>query len=144
MHSKDVYACAETWLGVPWRHQGRSRQGVDCAGLIICVGNELGLIGKPNEPFNTPSYQRHAHGFKFLERFREQMHEVPLGDTQAGDVLIFSEVQFPCHCGIISGHYQTAKMIHAYNLQRKVIEEPLKQSGYENRIVACFRFNGVD
>jgi cell wall-associated NlpC family hydrolase len=35
---------ARGWLGVPYRHQGRRKdKGVDCVGLIIGVGAELGL-----------------------------------------------------------------------------------------------------
>ena len=37
-----IVAAARTWLGVPWRHQGRTRQGVDCAGLVVLVGRGLG------------------------------------------------------------------------------------------------------
>ena len=28
-----VVAEARTWIGVKWRHQGRTREGVDCIGL---------------------------------------------------------------------------------------------------------------
>jgi cell wall-associated NlpC family hydrolase len=38
-----IIAAARSWLGVPWRHQGRTRQGVDCAGLVVLVGRGLGL-----------------------------------------------------------------------------------------------------
>ena len=38
-----IIAAARAWLGVPWRHQGRTRQGVDCAGLVVLVGREFGL-----------------------------------------------------------------------------------------------------
>lgn len=32
------------WLGVPWVHQGRTRHGIDCAGLIVCALGNLGLL----------------------------------------------------------------------------------------------------
>lgn len=35
---------ARSYLGTKWLHQGRTRDGVDCAGLVACVGNALGLI----------------------------------------------------------------------------------------------------
>lgn len=37
MRSADVVAAARGWLGVPYRHQGRSREGVDCIGLVLVV-----------------------------------------------------------------------------------------------------------
>lgn len=39
-----LIASARTWLGVLYRHQGRSRVGVDCAGFIICLGAENHLM----------------------------------------------------------------------------------------------------
>jgi cell wall-associated NlpC family hydrolase len=35
-----IVSAARSWLGVPWRHQGRTRQGVDCAGLVVLVGRK--------------------------------------------------------------------------------------------------------
>ena len=34
---------ARTFLGVPYKVRGRSREGIDCAGLAICVGQHFGL-----------------------------------------------------------------------------------------------------
>lgn len=34
---------ARTWLGVRWRHRGRSRHGVDCAGLIVLTYRDCGV-----------------------------------------------------------------------------------------------------
>lgn len=31
----NIIAEARTWIGVPFKHQGRSRLGVDCAGLLV-------------------------------------------------------------------------------------------------------------
>ena len=35
---------ARTFLGVPFVHQGRSRAGVDCLGLVICTLQEQGIL----------------------------------------------------------------------------------------------------
>jgi hypothetical protein len=43
--SEQILAAARSWLGTPWRHQGRLKGvAVDCGGLIIGVGKELGLL----------------------------------------------------------------------------------------------------
>ena len=39
--SDEVVREARTWVGVPFRHQGRSRSGVDCGGIIVVVLREL-------------------------------------------------------------------------------------------------------
>ncbi len=39
----EIVAVARSWLGTPWIHQGRLKDiGVDCGGLIISLGKELG------------------------------------------------------------------------------------------------------
>lgn len=39
-----VTAEFSSWVGVPWVHQGRTRHGVDCAGLMVVVLSDLGLL----------------------------------------------------------------------------------------------------
>lgn len=36
-------AAARGWIGVPSRHQGRSRAGVDCIGLVVMAARDCGL-----------------------------------------------------------------------------------------------------
>lgn len=40
----DVIAAARAWVGVPFLHQGRTRHGVDCVGLLVCVLRDVGLV----------------------------------------------------------------------------------------------------
>jgi len=41
---EQIIKSARKWLGVRWSHQGRTRRtGVDCGGLLIVLGHELGL-----------------------------------------------------------------------------------------------------
>ena len=37
----EVMKVARSWIGVPYKHQGRSRRGVDCGGLLLCIGRDL-------------------------------------------------------------------------------------------------------
>ena len=54
----EILAAARTWLGTPWRHQGRLKGvAVDCGGLILGVGRELGLLD-----FDTRAYGRIPDG----------------------------------------------------------------------------------
>ena len=56
----DVVAEARTWLGTKWIHQHRAKgQGVDCAGLIICVVRDLGLL---SADFDINGYSRMPDG----------------------------------------------------------------------------------
>ncbi len=63
----EILAAARTWLGTPWRHQGRLKDAaVDCGGLILGVGNELRLLD-----FDTRAYGRIPDGQQ-LRALRQQ------------------------------------------------------------------------
>jgi hypothetical protein len=79
-------AVARTLLGVPCRHQGRTRQGVDCAGLVVLVGRGLGLAD-----YDTTAYGRRPEGQGFVQHFRTAMDGLPLPKAGAGDVLVFAD-----------------------------------------------------
>lgn len=35
-----IVEAARTYIGVPWKHMGRSRRGLDCAGLLIVAAKD--------------------------------------------------------------------------------------------------------
>lgn len=43
MSAEAFVAAARSYIGVPWKHQGRSRAGLDCIGLIILAGRDIGI-----------------------------------------------------------------------------------------------------
>lgn len=135
----DVIAEARTWLGVPWAHQGRTKQGVDCAGLVIMVARNLGLSA-----YDTTNYQRRTNGRGFLTHFRENMIDKPVADARPGDVLLFRDKQFPCHSTIVAQRNSLLTIVHAHALRRMVIEEPLGQGDWMERRVACFGYQGLE
>lgn len=114
-----VVATARSWLGVPWRHQGRTRQGIDCAGLVVLVGRTLGLCD-----YDTSAYGRRPAGQGFVQHFRAAMDGIPLPKIGPGDVLVFADAAYPCHCGFLTTKHEQNHLLHAHALRRKVIEEP--------------------
>lgn len=130
---------ARTWIGVPWRHQGRSRLGIDCAGLIIRVGIDLGLT-----TYDVTAYQRRPDSLAFVEHFRRGgARDKPLTEAQPGDIMIFRDDIYPCHSTIVSEREGVPHIIHAYAKRRKVIEEPLDHEWLAKRAF-CFQYGGVD
>lgn len=133
MLNSPVYAEAQGWLGVRWLHQGRTRLGIDCAGLVLVVGQSLKLL--PGD-LNVSNYSRDPTSLEFLQMFSRHMDRVPLLQATAGDILVFRQRRYPCHCGILG---DGEKFIHAYALRRKVVEEYLTDEWLSLR-VAAFRF----
>lgn len=135
----DIVAEARGWLGVPWKHQGRTRRGIDCAGLVILVGKALGVVD-----YDTTNYQRRTHSHDFLKHFRKNMKQKPITEAVPGDVILFRDKQFPCHSSIVAEIGGAMTIIHAHALRRKVIEERMDQGQWLERRVACFEYIGVE
>lgn len=130
---------ARRYLGTRWRHMGRSEIGLDCVGLAVRVANDLGL-----ETPREVSYARHPDG-TLLPRFREHLEEIQLAEAQDGDLVVFSQVSHPCHCGLLSTRHGARHVIHAHAGRRKVLEEPLDQARSIVGIPThAFRLPGVE
>jgi cell wall-associated NlpC family hydrolase len=86
----DIVAAARGWIGVPWRHQGRSRAGVDCVGLIVVVCRELGL-----SDYDSTVYGRDPDPTRFLGHFTAggATRINPL-EARNGDLLVFRQSAF--------------------------------------------------
>ena len=129
---------ARSWLGVRWRHQGRTRHGVDCAGLVVNVGKALGAVD-----YDATDYQRRTNGREFLRHFRAAGGvEIRFADAAPGDVLVFRDDLYPCHSTILAERHGQPSIIHACARRRKVIEEVLSPA-WIDRLVGCFRYPGV-
>lgn len=138
MHSRaDVVAKARSWKETRFRHQGRNEAGIDCCGLIIKVGNDLGLF-----VYETNDYDRHTSGEDFVHHFHDAgCIPIPLGSARDGDIIITSDFNFPCHCGIVSTKRRVPHLIHAFMKRRKVVEEPLEH--WLPIATHAFRYPGV-
>jgi cell wall-associated NlpC family hydrolase len=114
---QQVVDAARAWLGTRWVHQGRAKAGIDCAGLLIKVHEDLGL-----PVTDMAGYRRSPDGKSFLEHIRSQT--VPAAYPLPGTIGIFRQSNFPCHTGIFAEKNGVVTLIHAYAGAGKVIEEP--------------------
>jgi len=133
----DIIEEARSWLDVKWRHQGRTRNGVDCAGIVILVGNKLGLTD-----YDTHDYQPRTNGFEFVNHFRNNMDGKKISEALPGDVLLFRDKAFPCHSSILSDKYGSPFIIHAYAPLLRVIEEPFSEE-WRKKAIFCFAYRGI-
>ena len=125
---------ARKYLGVRYRHQGRNMHGLDCAGLIIVVGNKLGLMD-----YDITNYPRRSSGDTFCGYFVEAgFQHIPLHSALPGDVVLTRDRDLPCHCGFVSEKRGKLSFIHSTLMRRKVVEEPLEY--WEPKVTATLRF----
>jgi cell wall-associated NlpC family hydrolase len=129
---------ARTWLDVPFLHQGRSRRGVDCAGLVIKVAHALDL-----STFDVTTYPRNPDSS--LRAYCDQEMRPLRGlDFGAGDVLLFRDNENKeRHLAIVGDHPAGGfSMIHAYSRNRRVVEARLDVI-WLRFLAAAYRLPGV-
>lgn len=129
---QDIVDEARKHLGCRWVHQGRSRAGVDCVGLVIKVAHGLGL-----STFDIADYSRQPDPAMMRALLAEHME--PASKPQLGDVLLMRFEKEPQHVAIVTD----IGIIHAYAQARRVVEHRL-DSVWKSRIVGAYAFKGIE
>ena len=113
-------AAARSYVGVPWRHLGRSRTGLDCIGLVLLAAREVGV-----ELPDPAPYAREPQGTRLLEGILA--HAERVSEILPGDVLLFRMGLYGGHVGIASMHpaWSVPACLHAYAPRRQVVEQPM-------------------
>lgn len=143
---EDVVACARSYIGTRFLHQGRLKKtthhkgGVDCLGLLVEVARECNLRSKIGgllvdyDEFNYPHYPDTA---RLCEMLTTHLHEVE-GRFQPADIALFEVNGRAQHMGILSSFLLGEGIIHAYAPARCVVEHAL-DAYWKNKIVAMYR-----
>ncbi len=138
MTSHEVIAAARDWIGTPWRHQGRSRQGVDCIGLLVVVARGFGL-----EVLDRTDYARDPSSVELLTHLRRHLRFVYPGENGLGAVGIFRQARLVCHVGILAERDGAPSVIHARMDMRQVVEHPIVAEGRDMALVEVGAFPGL-
>lgn len=138
---------ARSYLGTPYRNQGRDRDGLDCGGLLLVIGRDLGLT-----ELEHLGYSNSPDGETFERLLNENCD--PVEDwrhPQPGDVLAHNYGDGVQHTSIVTEIDPRLKVIHAKRPigrarggagSRGVIEQYLH--GYDLRgWVKTFRIRGL-
>jgi len=135
-----IIGWAREWLGVPYLHQGRSRLGVDCVGVIVDIAKRLNMSVQ-----DWQRYPRVPHAGRLLKSFRAHLIEIPSKDLSPADVVLMSWRQEPHHAGIISrigneGWDNTRLgLIHCNMTVGRVVEHTLDEK-WRKRIKYVFQY----
>ena len=122
------------YIGLPYAPQGRSRQHVDCYGLVYVVyRDEIGVVlptytDDYDDPDNSEevsqAIERHAGSWKKVL--------VP----QVLDVLVFNMRGLPAHCGLYIGN---GDFLHSMKGTATCIER-LNSITWAKRLAGCYRW----
>jgi|WetSurSiteA1Bulk_404760.scaffolds.fasta_scaffold12247_3 cell wall-associated NlpC family hydrolase len=123
---------ARSFVGSPFKHQGRTKNGIDCIGLIIIPLNELGFFSYDNK-----NYKRYGFGDGLIEVIKKYCYELDSPyKLEKGDILLYSNGRSQ-HLAIYTGN----SIIHANNKIGKVVEHSLDNYWITN-ISKAFRYRG--
>ncbi len=140
--SDQILAAARSWIGTPFVHQGRLKGvGVDCVGLLVGVGRELGMVAPD---FDVEPYPRIPDGVTLLGR--AGLHLTPAepgAPLQPGDIVVVRFRKYPQHFGIVGEHVHGGlSIVHADALSDRCVETRLMFSPTMLH-VATFKFPGA-
>jgi hypothetical protein len=144
---KQIVDKAREYLGVPFQHQGRSKQGLDCVGLILAVAEDLQLLdakGNPVKRDDHIDYGPQPVTHLVLDTIRERMKHKSILDIRAGDVACLKLPEVPTHAAFVGFAYGQLTLIHAYDGGRLVCVEHGIDVKWHRRIVGAFEFPGVE
>lgn len=136
-----IVETARAWIGTPYRHQGRHKgRAIDCIGLIIGVGADLGVtIKAPTNYSESPSGE-------MLVREADQQFITPAHTEMApGDIAVlwgWSRNE-PQHFAIVGNFGPRLTMIHAFSKRRQVVEHGFDDF-WSKRFVRLYNFPGTE
>jgi len=135
----ELVAAARSYTGVRWHHQGRTRAGLDCVGLIICVLRDLGL-----SDYDVGGYGALPDG-TMSKVLRERCILQSPGTEPAPGMI--AEMRFevlPQHLGfIVPYHLGGVSLLHVMSLHPRKVTEHRLDDVWRRRIAALYRIPGV-
>jgi cell wall-associated NlpC family hydrolase len=140
----DVVRVARSYLGTPYAHMGRKPGvGLDCAGVLICVGRDLGLV--PPD-FDVPAYSPNPDGHSLIDWCEQHLGpRVAQEALEPGIALIVKAQVHPQHLGILGDYaHGGLSIIHsALNAQPPRVIETRLMFSRTMQFVAAFALPGV-
>jgi hypothetical protein len=143
-----IFGKAREYVGTPFDHQKRVKQlGIDCVGLALCVGHDLGIMGrdgKPILPTDYPAYSSQPAGTLMLTICKQRLAQKKHSEMKPGDVVAMRMPVDPVHLGIVSEIGGVLHLIHAYNTPSnpRCVEHVI-DARWRRRIVGVFEYAGV-
>jgi cell wall-associated NlpC family hydrolase len=116
MKGEDIVRIADSFVGTPYRHQGRSRKGVDCWGLLYAIGAEAGILP---DGLNVKA----DYGLITDQLMKAEMSKWCTVTTLVQDGVIaiikWPGARFAGHMGVLTSD---GNIIHAYSIEARVVK----------------------
>jgi cell wall-associated NlpC family hydrolase len=138
---REVVDFARSFIGTPYRHQGRSKVfGVDCAGILVLLANKLNIYWESKYSLR---YARNPEFFILQSEMDKYLEEITWKDIRMGDVLLFKITKHPQHVGIVSDYAKNRLgIVHTYESVGKVVEHRLNEM-WMGLLIKAYKIPGV-
>ena len=137
----EVVAASRRYIGTPYAHEGRGASGMDCIGLGIVVGQELGQVPldlqkilPPYQPSSLPT---------LIDFFWEYVDEIPLAEVGTGDGYLLTHkpgYRLASHLAIRTGY--GIIQLHWADTISKVAEHRIDEY-HQQRLAKGWRYRGL-
>ncbi len=123
-------------VGVPFKHHGRTiRGGLDCAGIVLLIGKDLGL----EIPHPPSDYERAMRLSYVMDQMRRTLDPVPVTFAKPGMVVVLQPQQSPAHLAILDSMRTVVEAVNEPDLMQ-VVRRPVDWS----TVRGVFGYRGVD
>lgn len=137
IETTDLIAKAREWVGVPYRHQGRGRAGVDCAGFLVVL---MQTVGELPADYDEPANYGRMPARELIEVVRRYCTPAARAPGFPGALVLIrwpSNGQ-PSHVGLCTG----PTLIHCYQREGGVVEHGYR-GPWERVTHSLWRMPGV-
>ncbi|MDX2095657.1 MAG: NlpC/P60 family protein [Alphaproteobacteria bacterium] len=142
----ELIACARQFIGVRFAHQGRTKAGLDCLGLLILTAQTLGLqvAGEEVAALDVPHYGTRPDVLLLKEKLDTHLLPVARTALREGDVVLLKVQGVPQHLALLADYPMPGElaMIHAYAPARQVVEHRY-DAHWRRDTYAAYRLPGL-
>lgn len=124
------------YISIPFKEHGRSREGSDCWGLVSVIYKEEFGIDLPTLQDYSCTKDKRAIS-KLCEQESKRWVEIPVGEEQPFDVLIFKILNIPCHVAVV---ISKGIMIHCEYGIGSHLTEYNKDIQWNKRLAGVYRY----
>lgn len=132
---------ARSFIGVPYRHLGRSLFGFDCLGLVLAVCKGAGVVA---EAFDFTDYTQNVADYELQQHLEasQYLDKLPSWkEAQPADILLQRfHVALPASHLIIISKREGPTLWGVHAARRAVMEQRI---AHLERNVAAYRLKGV-
>jgi cell wall-associated NlpC family hydrolase len=96
---------ARSWIGVPFHHQGRTKSGCDCIGIVLACARRLDYKYE-----DYTRYGRLPHKGLLEKVFNEHLVQIDIADIRPADGVLMTWKADPHHVAIITRMENTGNL----------------------------------